>query len=308
MINGKCIITEGLYNGLGEAIEEKDEIKTEFEYIPGGVILNGGLTGDMLGESDIAKVCDLEASYNKMSTKDLEAESKGMNPITYAIDMNPKTTKDLPLTAGSFWDLGSDLNADGKTGQLGTIEPGMEYSGALDTTLERIRANTFEMLDIPDTSSKAMQGVVTSGKTLKAIYWGLMVRCDEKFNEWQDALEHMVQIILDGCKMYPVSAKRYASDSIPDVEYEIEVANNYPIQDDANEEKEMDLQEVHNGVRSKKSYMRKYFNLTDDEIDEELQQMAKERQIEEGSYNIIPEGDQSKTAPTFNDFLNKDKS
>ena len=304
MVNGKCVITEGIYNGLGEPIEEKDEIKTDFEYIPGGVILNGGLTGDMLGESDIAKIADLEECYNKMSNKDLDAECKGMNPIVYSIDMNSKSTENLPIVAGSYWDLSSDLNADGKSGQLGTIEPKMEYSGALDTTLERVKANTFEILDIPDTSSKALQGVVTSGKTLKAIYWGLMVRCDEKFAEWKNAIEHIAVTIIDGCKMYEIARNRYSTEAIPETEYEVLVENNYPIQDDANEEKEMDLQEVHNKVRSKKSYMKKYFGLTDAEIDEELQQIAKERQIEENSYNFIPSG-VGQEKPTFNDMLNQ---
>ena len=308
MVNGKCIITEGTYNGLGEVIEESDEIKTDFEYIPGGVILNGGLTGDMTGESDIKNIAELESSYNKMSSKDLDAENKNMNPITYTIDMDSNSTKNLPITAGSFWDLDSNQNSDGKTGQIGTIEPKMEYSTALDTTLERVKANMFEMLDIPDTTSKGLQGVVSSGKTLKAIYWGLMVRCDEKFAEWKNALEHIAKTIIDGCKMYEKARKRYSGEKLPDVEYSILVENNYPIQDDINEEKEMDLQEVHNKVRSKKSYMKKYLGLSDDEVEEELQQMARERQIEENAYGFIPSGDQTTRTPTFKDMLNQNEA
>lgn len=311
MVNGKCVITEGLYNGLGEPVEEKDEIKTDFEYIPGGVILNGGLTGDLLGESDIAKVAELEECYNKMSSKDLDAENKNMNPILYTIDMDSKTTKNLPTTAGSYWDLSSDANQDNAKGEVGTIEPKMEYSGALESTLDRIKANTFEILDIPDVSAKAMQGIVSSGKTLKAIYWGLMVRCDEKFTEWKNAIEHITKTILDGCKMFEKARKRYTAGNLQEVEYSILVENNYPIQEDINEEKEMDLQEVHNGVRSKKSYMKKYLGLSDDEVEEELQQMAYERQLQENAYNIIPRGSQERSGaktPTFNDILNQNRS
>lgn len=307
LVNGKCVITEGLYNGLGEVVEEKEPIKTDFEYIPGGVIINGGLTGDLLGESDIEKIMQLEQSYNKMSSKDLDAENKNMNPITYAIDMDSKSTKDLPIVAGSFWDLSSDANQDGKAGQIGTIEPKMEYSSALGTTLDRIRANSFELLDIPDVSSKAMQGVVSSGKTLKAIYWSLMVRCDEKFIEWKDAIEHIARTVIDGCKMFEKARKRYADGKLKEIEYGVLVENNYPIQDDINEEKEMDLQEVRNGVRSKKSYMKKYLGLNDSEVEEELRQMAKERQIAENSFGIIPEGNQrtiEARTPTLNDLLN----
>jgi len=311
MVNGKCVITEALYNGLGDVIEEKDELKTDFEYIPGGVILNGGLTGDMLGESDIAKVADLEKCYNKMSSKDLDAENKNMNPILYTIDMEKNATKNLPTVAGSFWDLMSDPNNDGAKGEVGTIEPKMEYSTALDTTLDRIRANAFEVLDIPDVSAKAMQGVVSSGKTLKAIYWGLMVRCDEKFAEWRSALEHIATTIIDGCKMFEKARKRYADGKLNDIDYSVLVENNYPIQEDINEEKEMDLQEVHNKVRSKKSYMKKYMGLDDKDVEEELQQMARERQIEENSYGFLPQNvgqqrAQNQQQPTFSDLLNQD--
>ena len=78
----------------------------------------------------------------------------------------------------------------------------------------------------------------------------------------------------------------------------------------------MDLQEVHNKVRSKKSYMKKYMGLSDEEVDEELQQMAKERQIEEGSYSFVPPTPQTRAGqqnqitqeqgvtPTFQDFVN----
>lgn len=309
MVNGKCVITEGLYNGLGEVVEEKPEIKTNFEYIPGGVILNGGLTGDLLGESDIAKIAELEECYNKMSSKDLDAENKNMNPIIYAIDMSEKSTKDLPMTAGSFWDLATDANQDNPKSEIGTIEPKMEYSTPLATTLDRIKATTFEILDIPDVSAKAMQGVVSSGKTLKAIYWGLMVRCDEKFQEWKNAIEHITRTIIDGCMQFEKAKNRYTKESLQVVEYDILVENNYPIQEDINEEKEMDLQEVHNGVRSKKSYMKKYLDMSDEDVEEELQQMARERQMQENSFGFLPpNAGQQRThqqTPTFNELLNK---
>lgn len=54
------------------------------------------------------------------------------------------------------------------------------YTGALGTTLDRLKQAMYDQLAVPNVSPDAMQGVVTSGKTLKAIYWDLIVRCDEK--------------------------------------------------------------------------------------------------------------------------------
>lgn len=288
MINGYCVITEGTYNGLAEPIEEKDPIKTQFTYIPGGVILNGGLTGDMYGESDIAKVADVESYYNKLNAADIDAERKNMNPITYTIDADPNSTKGLSRVSGAFWDLSSDMNHDGQQAKVGTIEPKMGYSDALVSTMSRMKTSAYEILEVPETSADALKGVVSSGKTLKAIYWGLMVRCDEKFIAWKAGIRSIAKTIIDGCMVYPECARRYISETISPIECDFVVENNYPIQDDLNEEKEMDLMEVHDKVRSKKSYMKKYMGLSDEEVDEELQQMARERQIEESSYSFMP--------------------
>ena len=53
--------------------------------------------------------------------------------------------------------------------------------------------------------------------------------------------------------------------------------------EDEIEEKQQDLSEVNSQVKSRKSYMQKWFGLTDDEVNEELEQMAKERQVLEDS-------------------------
>lgn len=310
MIDGICHITEGLYNGLGDALEE-DSFDTEFTYIPGGVILNDGLTGDLSGESDLAKLIDFEKYINKMSSADLDAERQNMNPIIYTVDMDDNSTADLSTAPGAYWDLSTDDNKEGNgKGEVGTIEPKMEYSDALSNTLSRIRASAYEKLDMPDISPEAMQGVVSSGKTLKAIYWSLMVRCDEKFIAWRSQIEHIAQTIIDGCRFYPNCANHYINDAVPTVDFEILVENNYPIQDDQTEEKEMDLQEVHYKVRSKKSYMKKYLGLSDDEVEEELRQMALERQIEEESSTFMPRGGTTQqnqqtqqNTPTFSDLL-----
>lgn len=284
MEDGYCHIEEGIYDGMGIPVEEPEVFKTEFTYIPGGVILNDGLTGDMSGVSEIEQLFESESWYNKVSSSDIDSERKNMNPITYSVDIDPRTTVGLSRRPGAYWDLQTDDNGDGQTGKVGMLESSMNYSTPLANTLERIRQDAYEQIDMPDVSAKALQGVVSSGKTLKAIYWSLMVRCDEKFLAWKVQLEHMVRTIIDGGKLFPQIAKVYSDKAIPDVEYEVLIENNYPIQDDTTEEKEMDLAEVHNGTMSKKAYMQKWRGLSDDEVVEELKQMALERQYEDTAY------------------------
>lgn len=201
--------------------------------------------------------------------------------------MAPGSTKGLSVAAGAFWDLSTDPSApDGVTGEVGVLENGMNYTNALNSTLNRIKASMYGAIDMPDVSPESLKGVVSSGKTLKAIYWGLTVRCDEKMLVWRPAIENIMRIIIDGAKLYPQSAKSFLEDSIPEVEFDVRVENQYPLPEDEAEEKVIDLQEVNNQTMSKKSYMKKWRNLTDEEADQELEQIAKERELLEDSFSL----------------------
>lgn len=288
MQSGVCYIEEGVYDGTGKLIEEiTPERATKFAYIPAVVIRNDGLTGDLDGVSEIKELMELEAWTSKLNAADIDAERKGMNAIKYTIDMNPESTKGLSSAPGAFWDLSSDQNTDTASPQIGTLESSMGYAGALNTTLNRVKSASYSVLDIPDTSPDALQGVVTSGKALKALYWGLIVRCDEKMQEWRPALEHLVKILIDGAHLYPGAVKSYSEEPIPDVPFDVRVDNQYSLPEDEVEEKQIDLGEVQAQTMSKKAYMKKWRNLTDEEADNELKQIALERQLLEDSFAMM---------------------
>lgn len=290
MDGGYCWINEAIYDGHGTLLEEiTPDRPTKFPYIPAGVIVNDGLTGDLLGESEISNLEDFESWFSRLSNADMDAERQGMNPVRWARDMNPESTKNLSIAAGAFWDLSTDQNsAEGVTGEVGVLETSMNYTNAITSTLSRIKSSMYDTVDMPDVSPEALKGVVSSGKTLKAIYWGLIVRCDEKMLAWRPALENIVKIIIDGAKFYPGSAKPFVEDPIPDVPFEVRVDNQYPLPEDEQEEKNIDLSEVQAQTMSKKSYMKKWRNLTEEEADLELQQIAKERELLEDSFSGIP--------------------
>lgn len=287
--DGRCVISEGIYDGAGQLVEEiLPETVTEFEYIPCWVIINGGLLGDPFGKSDVEELIEDESWYSKLSSKDFDSLRKGTDQIVWAMDVNPKATKNLSRAAGSFWDLSTDPVAEGKTGQIGALENSMAYAGALDTTLNRIRANMYSQLDVPDTTSEALTGIISSGKTMKAMYWGLMVRCDEKLLDWTPALEDMVRCIIDGCKKYPEAKRVYTDLELVD-DYTVNIENSYPILEDESEEKSTDMAEVHTQVMSRKSYMKKWRGLSDEDIQEELKQIALEQSMLNTDNYVLPE-------------------
>lgn len=284
MSDGHCYVDEGIYNGAGELVEEKlAETKTALPFIPAVVIINDGLTGDLLGSSDIEDVIQYEEYYSKLSNSDMDAERANMYPVKYMRDINPLTSSNLSNAPGAIWDVSTDPSApEGINGEIGQLEATMNYSSALDITLKRIKAVMHEQLDVPDVAN--MQQKLSSGKELETVYWGLMVRCDEKFIVWREALRELMNFIIAGLKLYPESRKVYISEEIPDIEYSLDIENQYPLPGDEEKEKNIDLAEIGNKSRSIKSYLKKWRGMTDNEADAELEQIAKERQLLEDSF------------------------
>lgn len=278
--DGKVYLEEILYSGTGAQVEVLTEYQeTLLDFIPACVFLNDGLTGDEDGESEIDTLYDYEKYYSKLGNADIDAGRKSMNPTKYTTDMESRSTKDLSTAPGAVWHLGTDQNLDHPNPQIGILEPNMSYSEPLKTTLDRIKTAGYEAVDMPNITLESMIGAITSGKALKAVYWPLIVRCKEKMKMWGPQLQRMAEIVIEGAKKYPATAERYINDPIEMVAYEIEVEANLPLPEDEVEERTMDLAEVEAQTMSKKTYMQRWRGLTDDEVEEELYQMALERQI-----------------------------
>lgn len=285
-VNGKdvCFVEETLFDGAGVVIEEVTPYQeTLLDFIPAVVIKNDGLLGENQGQSEIKELSDFESWYNKLNCSDIDCLRKNMNPATYAVDMSPNSTKGLSRAPGSFWDLQTDQNLDRPSPQVGTLEANMNYSSVLDASLQRIKRTMYDSIDMPDISLESLQGVITSGKALKGIYWPLIVRSKEKMKTWGPKIRSLVNMIIKGAQIYPNCITKYSDDVIVPVAYEIHVEANYPLPEDEAEEKESDLSEVAQQTMSKKSYMKKWRNLTDQEADDELIQIQLEKTMLEDS-------------------------
>lgn len=282
LVDDVVYLEEVLYDGAGKELEVVTEYQeTLMPMIPVSIFINDGLSGEDKGESEIEILQDDESWYSKLSNADIDAQRKSMNPTKYTVDMESNSTKGLSTAAGAFWDLGSDQNLDNAHPQVGLLEPSMNYSTSLDTTLKRVKKSAYNQVDMPDIEE--VQATITSGKALKAIYWPLIVRCKEKMKMWGPQLRNMVDIILQGAMVYPNCIEKYTDDVISPVAYEVSIVGNLPIPEDEIEEKNMDLAEVESKTMSRKAYMKKWRGLTDDEVQEELEQIALERQIIEDS-------------------------
>ena len=284
MVEGILWMEEIVYDGRGVEIEVVTEFQpTKMTIMPATVIFNDGLLGEDDGESEITQLMESESTYSKLANADIDAERKGMNSIKYTIDMDPSCTSNLKTSPGAFWDMHSDQNMDNPKPEVGSLDAKLDYSAPLDMTLNRIKNSMYEQLDIPNINLETMSGIITSGKGLKAIYWPLSVRCKEKMKTWGPQLSYIIDAIITGALVYPATAQRYVNEPITPAAHIVTVVRNSPIDEDENEEKTADLAEVNSQTMSKKSFMKKWRELTDNEADEELKQIAAERELLEDS-------------------------
>ena len=142
----------------------------------------------------------------------------------------------------------------------------------------------YNELDVPNITSEQLAGVITSGKTIQALYWGLTVRCDEKMLAWAAGLREIAYIVIEGAKFYKSFVGKYTDKPIPDIPYDVVVENNYPIPEDVKEEKELDITEIDAKVMSRKAYLKKWRNLNDSEAAAELEQIKLESQMLDNTY------------------------
>ena len=304
--DGFAHVEEIIYDGAGQEIEVVTEKQpTLLNFIPAAIVLNDGLSGDKLGESEVELLMYDEEWYSKLSNADNDAQRKSMNPTKYTVDMEGNSTKNLSTAAGAYWDLGSDQNLETPKPMVGLLEPQMHYSESLKTTLDRIKTTAYEKVDVPNITNESLSGVITSGKALKAIYWPLIIRCKEKMKSWGPALTAMTDIIIKGALAYPKCVEKYIDGIFNMVDYEVIVEQNTPLPEDENEEKTINLAEVESSVMSKKTYMKRWYGMTDDEVSRELNQIALERQILEDSAfdtNNGFNGDNKMVTPNSEEF------
>lgn len=282
--DGTIYMSSILYNGTGKEQEVViPEQKIGLDYIPAVVIINDGTLEDKRGVSEIESLTEYESGYSRLGNGDIDSERKGMNPIRYTVDMNSQTTKNLSSGAGAYWDLKSEQNQNNVSPKVGTLAPSMNHTEPVKVTLDRLKTTMYNEIDMPNISEETMAGTITSGKALKALYYPLQVRCDEKLKTWKPAIEFIAEAIIDLAVLNKAEViSMYVLTGLDEVQYNIEVMENYALAEDEEEEKNSDLAEIAANARSRKSYIKKWRRAefkTDAQIDDELMQIAIENNM-----------------------------
>lgn len=284
MEGGKCLLTEGIYNGYGAVIEERyrDE-DTKLDALPAHVILNEGMTSDVLGKSDVQELAALGSNYNRMVSDDMDALKFNMFPQTVFTDATEESMEKVEISPGSMIDLQTDSSRPDKQARVDKLESRFNYNDRFENARDSILNDMYALMSCPRVTEEYLKSLGVSGKAMRAMYWDLECRCEERWAEWDPALQWMVREIVHQEKLYGLSD--YTA-----CRYTIQITHLYPIVDDEEDERRLDMQEVASQVRSRRSYLEKWQPTV--EAEGELQQMAAERQqLEEGWMpETIPRG------------------
>ena len=266
---------EGIYDGYGRLLEGGQDADTGLDFIPCYVVINDGLTGDMMGESDVEELIDLQNAYNRLNSDDADALKFNMFPQTVATDVKAESLEAMRISPGALVDLQTDPATMGSgQAKLDKLESSFSYSERFEAAINRTKNDMFDLLSVPNVSLEQLKGLMQSGKSMKALYWELITRCEDKWASWEPALEWLGMTILR-------MAAAYHGLTFPD-DTAVHVEHLYPILEDDFDEMANDQQEVIHQLRSKKSYIEKWGIAPDS--DAELRQIKTEQALFDESF------------------------
>ena len=261
----------------GESIQVElhEEWNTMLTQLPCKVIFNDGLTGDIRGASDIKDLMDMATDYNKTVSDYRDALRFKMFEQPVFIDADSTSLQNIKIAPNAIIDLKSDPTlGDGSSSssiaKAQMLSSTFNFQPAADAYLERLKKDMYECMDQPLPESLVN---VASGKALRMLNDDLISRCEEKWQEWDEAILWLLDLI----ETVVVEGGYYKD--LPNIEcMSLETTcvlnHNYPIPDDEAETKEIAIKEVEAQVRSHQSYIREFGS--QNEADKEFQEILDE--------------------------------
>ena len=256
-------------------VELHEEWNTMLTQLPCKVIFNDGLTGDIRGASDIKDLMDMAMDYNRTVSDYRDALRFKMFEQPVFIDADSTSLQNIKIAPNAIIDLKSDPTlGDGSSSssiaKAQMLSSTFNFQAAAEAYLERLKKDMYECMDQPLPESLVN---VASGKALRMLNDDLISRCEEKWQEWDEAILWLLDLI----ETIVVEGNMYRD--LPNIEcMSLETSctlnHNYPIPDDEAETKEIAIKEVEAQVRSHQSYIREFGS--QDEADKEFQEILDE--------------------------------
>ena len=142
LVNNRCILNEMIVDGEGMPISiEYENYDTQLDFIPFIVVLNGGLTGETEGVSDIELLWDNQNAYNRLTSDDIDALKFQMFGQDVVTDAAEESLRNIKIAPGAMIDLQTDTSqaVDGRQAKMERLESKFSYKDKFEDTVNRIK-------------------------------------------------------------------------------------------------------------------------------------------------------------------------
>lgn len=246
-----------------------DWTDTRMSEIPCRIILNGGLTGDIWGTSDVKELMDMANGYNRVNSDFRDALRFKMFEQPVFVDADSQSIKDAKIAPNAVIDLKTDPALDNGEGtsraaQAFMLSSTFNFVQAADSFLDRLKKDMYEHMDQP--LPEEIKNV-PSAKAMRFMFQDLVGRCEEKWaTGWDSAVSWAINFICEAIRLFNLYPEQrgvaLANTATTDV-----LTHNYPIPEDEQEKKTVAIQEVEAKVKSHKTYIREFGDVEDEDME-----------------------------------------
>lgn len=285
-MNGEtCILEKADYDGNAKLIPRTQTIvDTKIREIPARVIVNGGLLGETMGTSDVADLIPIADSYNRRMSDFADALRFKMFEQPVFINASQDSIQSIKIAPNALIDLKATPTQENTTPDAKMLTSTFSFKDSAEYYLDKALSDMYELMDQPRPEDIKN---VPSAKAIKFIFYDLMARCEEKWKTWEPAILWAINTsleLVEQFNLYPENSNR----QFVNIDARISLVHNYPIPEDVESKKKLAMQEVSSHVRSRKSYMRDYSELEDenDEFNEILEEMRLLNSAERDTFEV----------------------
>ena len=242
---------------------------TRLPQIPARIILNGGLTGDIWGTSDVKELIDMANSYNRVNSDYRDALRFKMFEQPVFVDADSESIKSAKIAPNAVIDLKTDPALDNGEGtsraaQAFMLSSSFPFVQAADSYLDRLKKDMYEHMDQPLPEEIKS---VPSAKAMKFMFQDLVGRCEEKWaTGWDSAVNWAIEFICLAIRMFNLYPEQRGT-MLANVMTTDVLTHNYPIPEDEQEKKTIAIQEVEAKVKSHKTYIREFGDVEDEDME-----------------------------------------
>lgn len=231
-------------------------VDTRLSSLPCWLIVNGGTLGNNKGESDLKDLVGLQNQYNQKVSDFADALRFQMFGETYIIDGHPDSVNAIRIAPNSLCPIKS-INEDMKA-SVQKVQSAFTSATPAENFLDRCDRDMHDVLCIPRPEQLIN---IPSGKSMMYLYSDLKARCEEKWNDWESALEKLIYFIYECCAK--LNCYRDWNINWNSVQFTVQIDHRYPIPEDEDVKKTLAIQEVQANVRSRESYIEDYTQMED---------------------------------------------